>query len=173
MNLTALQYLEYPVVYKYLLAQHVVTEVLPWLGASSSLPHRQGAIEAVHCVLERLGLRGLVYVVLLLMPVLGTMSDQDNKVRLMASRVFAELVTLMPLEVRQRLCPNKGHLSNSVSFFPQSGAVTPPEMSASLAGKRDSDRHFIEQLLDTSKLDSYVVPVAIKADLRKYQQVKE
>jgi len=46
-------------------------------------------------------------------------------------------------------------------------------MSAKLAVKRDSDRHFIEQLLDTSKLDSYMVPVAIKADLRKYQQVKQ
>jgi len=104
------------IVFMYLLVQHVVTEVLPWLGASSSLPHRQGAIEAVHCVLERLGLGGLVYVVLLLMPVLGTMSDQDSKVRLMASRVFAELVTLMPLEVRQSAVSSLGspahHLPN-------------------------------------------------------------
>ena len=84
--------------------QHIITEVLPWLGASPSLPHRQGAIEALSCILERVGLRGLVYVVLLLMPVLGTMSDQDPSVRLMGSRVFADLVTLMPLEVRLCVC---------------------------------------------------------------------
>ena len=47
-----------------------------------------------------MGLDALCYVVLLLMPVLGRMSDQDQDVRLMASRCFASLVTLMPLEVR-------------------------------------------------------------------------
>ncbi len=44
-------------------------------------------------------------------------------------------------------------------------------MSSRMVERRKEDRHFIEQLLDTSKLDSYVVPVSIKADLRKYQQV--
>lgn len=41
----------------------------------------------------------LCYVVLLVMPVLGRMSDQHRDVRLMASQCFAKLVTLMPLEV--------------------------------------------------------------------------
>ena len=41
----------------------------------------------------------LCYVVLLVMPVMGRMSDQNEEVRLMASRCFANLVTLMPLEV--------------------------------------------------------------------------
>lgn len=44
-------------------------------------------------------------------------------------------------------------------------------MPPSLAEQRDRERVFLEQLLDTSKLDNYIVPVPIKADLRKYQQV--
>ena len=43
-------------------------------------------------------------------------------------------------------------------------------MPSDLAEKRKTDRLFLEQLLDTSKLDNYSVPVSIKADLRKYQQ---
>ena len=50
-------------------------------------------------ILESVGLDALCYVVLLLMPVLGRMSDQQEDVRHMASRCFANLVTLMPLEV--------------------------------------------------------------------------
>ncbi len=44
-------------------------------------------------ILERVGLG---YVVLLLMPVLARMSDQEDSVRMMASRCFAMLVNLMP-----------------------------------------------------------------------------
>lgn len=50
-------------------------------------------------MLESAGLQVLCYVVLLVMPVMGRMSDQNEQVRLMASRCFANLVTLMPLEV--------------------------------------------------------------------------
>ena len=77
----------------------MISEVLPFLGAASSHVYRQGAIEVLACVLEGVGLGVLCYVVLLLMPVLGRMSDQQMEVRLMASRCFASLVTLMPLEV--------------------------------------------------------------------------
>ena len=34
------------------------------------------------------------------MPVMSRMNDQDEDVRLVASRCFANLVTLMPLEVK-------------------------------------------------------------------------
>lgn len=78
----------------------MISEVVPFLGATSSSVHRQGAIEVLACLLEGVGLGMLCYVVLLLMPVLGRMSDQQLEVRLMASRCFASLVTLMPLEVR-------------------------------------------------------------------------
>ena len=44
-------------------------------------------------------------------------------------------------------------------------------MLPDLVERRKTDRLFLEQLLDTSKLENYSVPVVIKADLRKYQQV--
>ncbi len=55
-------------------------------------------------ILERVGLGVLCYVVLLLMPVLARMSDQEDSVRMMASRCFAMLVNLMPLEVSGSSC---------------------------------------------------------------------
>ena len=51
-------------------------------------------------LLESVNMDLLCYVVLLIMPVLGCMSDQDRAVRLMAAQCFASLVTFMPLEVR-------------------------------------------------------------------------
>ena len=53
----------------------------------------------------------------------------------------------------------------------QAGTESPREMPEALAKKRNTDRKFLEQLLDISKLDNYTVPVPIKADLRQYQQV--
>ena len=53
----------------------------------------------------------------------------------------------------------------------QSSVVSPPDMPPTLSEQRTKDRHFLEQLLDTSKLEGYTVAVKIKADLRKYQQV--
>ena len=44
-------------------------------------------------------------------------------------------------------------------------------MAEELQERRKQEKHFLEQLLDTSKLENYHVPVPIKADLRKYQQV--
>ena len=45
-------------------------------------------------------------------------------------------------------------------------------MPSSLAEQGGRQRQFLEQLLDTSKLENYTVPIPIKADLRKYQQVR-
>ena len=39
------------------------------------------------------------YIVLLIVPVLGRMADQDSSVRLMATHCFATLIRLMPLDV--------------------------------------------------------------------------
>ena len=48
--------------------------------------------------------------------------------------------------------------------------ASPAEMPGALCEQRARERLFLEQLLDTSKLESYSVPISIKADLRKYQQ---
>ena len=41
----------------------------------------------------------LPYVIFLIVPVMGRMSDSDNDVRLLATETFASLVKLVPLEV--------------------------------------------------------------------------
>ena len=51
-------------------------------------------------VIEQLEMGIVPYVVLLVVSVLGCMSDQCEDVRLMATQCFATLVRLMPLEVR-------------------------------------------------------------------------
>jgi TATA-binding protein-associated factor len=43
-------------------------------------------------------------------------------------------------------------------------------MSEKLLEERDEERKFLAQMLDGSKVDPFVIPVAIRADLRKYQQ---
>ena len=58
-------------------------------------------LDCVSDILESLGVECLPYVVLLVIPVLGRMSDQTEAVRLMATHCFATLVRLMPLEVSQ------------------------------------------------------------------------
>ena len=50
-------------------------------------------------IVEQLGLSIVPYIVLLMVPVLGRMADQDPSVRLMATHCFAALIRLMPLEV--------------------------------------------------------------------------
>jgi hypothetical protein len=55
----------------------------------------------------------------------------------------------------------------------QAGIPDPPHMSASLIEQKQKERVFLEQLLDAKKLQSYTIPVPIKAELRKYQQVSK
>jgi len=50
-------------------------------------------------IIDCLGISIVPYVALLVLPVLGRMSDQNDSVRLMATSCFASLVRLMPLDV--------------------------------------------------------------------------
>ncbi|CAH1273032.1 BTAF1 [Branchiostoma lanceolatum] len=126
----------------------VLGHVIPMLGASDEV-QREGAMEALSYIVEKLGVEMIPYIVLLVVPVLGRMSDQTECVRLLATQCFATLVRLMPLEA---------------------GIPNPPNMSADLIEKKTQERRFLEQLLDNSKVEKYVVPVPIQAELRKYQQ---
>lgn len=56
-------------------------------------------------------------------------------------------------------------------FVYQAGIPDPPAMSADLVRQKARERQFLEQLLDSKKLENYKIPVPIKAELRKYQQV--
>ncbi|XP_048862553.1 TATA-binding protein-associated factor 172 isoform X1 [Brienomyrus brachyistius] len=124
-------------------------KVLPWLGAIDDTTKQEGAIEAMACVMEQLDVDIVPYIVLLVVPVLGRMSDPSDSVRFMATQCFATLIRLLPLEA---------------------GIPDPPNMSDDLIRQKARERHFLEQLLDGRKLESYKIPVPIKAELRKYQQ---
>lgn len=84
----------------------------------------------------------------MIVPVLGRMSDPDESMRLLATRTFATLVKLVPLEA---------------------GIPEPPGISKDMLAKRESERDFLSQLLDNRKVLPYEIPVTIKAQLRPYQ----
>lgn len=50
-------------------------------------------------IIEQLSVDIIPFIVLLIVPVLGRMSDHDQSVRLMSTNVFATLIRLLPLEV--------------------------------------------------------------------------
>ena len=52
-------------------------------------------------VVQRLDHKALPYVIFLVVPVLGRMSDPDDDVRSTATNTFASLVKMVPLEVRK------------------------------------------------------------------------
>ncbi|CAG5122457.1 unnamed protein product [Candidula unifasciata] len=131
------------------LMHYVIEHVIPLLGATDDDNMREGATEAVANILESLGIEALPYIVLLVIPILGRMSDQIQSVRLMATHCFATLVRLMPLEA---------------------GVPDPPSTETWLSERKGRERKFLEQLFDLSKVENYQITVPINAELRKYQQ---
>ncbi len=127
----------------------LVEKVLPTITNALEVVHRQGAIECIYHLIQVMGDGILPYVIFLLVPVLGRMSDSDSGVRLIATTAFATLVKLVPLE---------------------SGIPDPPGLPQSLLEGRDRERKFIAQMLDPKKVEAFEMPVAIKAELRSYQQ---
>ncbi|KAI4456700.1 tata-binding protein-associated factor [Holotrichia oblita] len=128
----------------------IVSKVLPVLGATTNEIDRQGAVEAIACIVEALQFDIVPYVVLLVVPLLGRMSDQNQCVRLMGTHSFATLVQLMPLD---------------------GGVPEPPGLKLSdLCAKREKEREFLSQLLSPSSIPDYQIPVPIDAELRTYQQ---
>lgn len=57
-------------------------------------------------------------------------------------------------------------------YWFQAGITDPPEMSPALIAEKEKQRKFLEQLMDGSKLEGYNIVVPVKAELRKYQQVR-
>jgi hypothetical protein len=95
-------------------------------------PNRQGATELVFStsatcpttityprasltdVVQRLDHKALPYVIFLVVPVLGRMSDPDDDIRATATNTFASLVKMVPLEVRDVATVTDIGLVNSV-----------------------------------------------------------
>lgn len=127
----------------------LVERVLPSIGNPLYIHYRQGVIETVYHLIHLMEDNILPYVVFLIVPILGRMSDSNSDVRLIATTTFATLVKLVPLEA---------------------GIPDPPGFSEELLKGRDKERKFVAQMLDPKKTDAFEIPVAIKATLRSYQQ---
>ena len=127
----------------------LVEKVIPAISNPVNVHCRQGAIECIYHLIHVMEDGILPYVIFLIVPVLGRMSDSDNDIRLIATTTFATLVKLVPLEA---------------------GIPDPPGLSEDLLKGRDRERKFIAQMLDVKKVEPFKIPVAIKAELRSYQQ---
>lgn len=99
--------------------------------------------------MQRLDIKVLPYVIFLVVPILGRMSDANDEIRATATNTFASLVKMVPLEA---------------------GLPDPPGFPEDLLRRREEERQFLSQLLDGTKVEQYHIPVTINAELRKYQQ---
>lgn len=96
--------------------RHLIEAVIPFINDPLNESNRRGPIEVIsrkllqllpictHILLvvdivELLDVKILPYVIFLVVPVLGRMSDSDDQVRLVATNTFASLIKLVPLEV--------------------------------------------------------------------------
>lgn len=129
--------------------QHVRQgEILVICSSTSEYNLPSGVIETLHCLCEQLQLSIVPYIVLLVVPVLGAMSDPDHQIRLLATSTFASLVRLMPLD---------------------GGVPEPENLSQELKMKKEREKEFLGQLLDSKTAASYELSVPVSAELRSYQ----
>ncbi|KAF9068722.1 SNF2 superfamily chromatin remodeling protein [Rhodocollybia butyracea] len=127
----------------------VVEQVIPLISDPLVLANRQGATELIFHIVQKLDIKALPYVIFLVVPILGRMSDANEDIRATATNTFASLVKMIPLEA---------------------GLPDPPGFPEELLKRREEERQFLTQLLDGNKVEQYTMPVPIKAELRKYQQ---
>ncbi|KAJ3280842.1 btaf1 RNA polymerase II, B-TFIID transcription factor-associated, 170kDa [Borealophlyctis nickersoniae] len=127
----------------------VIDQVLHSMGDSTSVTNRQGAAECVYHIVQVMDMDVLPYLVFLVVPVLGRMSDPDEGVRFMSTSVFASLVKLMPLE---------------------SGAKDPEGFTPEMVKQKVEERKFIGQLIGSERVQEFELPVKISAELRPYQK---
>lgn len=129
--------------------QVIVDELMPLLSDSRNLVHRQGAAEGVYHIIAYLDDEILPYIIFLIVPILGRMSDPDEGVRFLSTHIFAQLIKLVPLE---------------------SGVPDPVGISKELIDQRKEERKFLGQLVGSEKVEDFEIGVEIQAELRPYQK---
>ena len=117
--------------------------------AASETAKRAGAVGLASELVKSLGATLAPYCVLLLVPLMGRMSDPDLKIRGLATRAFANLVPLLPLAV---------------------GKEPPSELTTKQKERSKKDGEFLEALLDNSKIEDFQLPFKCSRTLRPYQQ---
>ncbi|TMW53120.1 hypothetical protein DOY81_001848, partial [Sarcophaga bullata] len=134
----------------------VVNRVLVLLSKIENIIERQGAIETIERVVDKLQIRIVPYIVLLVVPLLGAMSDNDECVRLLSTHCFATLIQLMPLDTTAAAA-GKSEFKSEIK-------------SADLQARKSRDREFLDYLFAPKTIPNYKVPVPISVELRTYQQ---
>lgn len=129
----------------------IVKDGLVQLQTIENVIYRQGAVEAISCIVTKLQFEIVPYVLLLIIPLLGRMSDPDKTVRLLSTHCFATLIQLMPLD---------SACSDSKRSI----------LSKDLIARKSKDEEFLECLFAPKKIPNFNVPVPIDAELRSYQQ---
>lgn len=81
----------------YITAEEASNSFLVCINCHYEIPSRRSVL------VTRLDLRILPYIIFLIAPVLGRMTDSDEPTRLLATSTFASLIKLVPLEVRCRV----------------------------------------------------------------------
>lgn len=128
----------------------VVLEIaLPMANDVFNPHYRQGAVELIYYLVSLMEESVFPYLVFLIVPLLGRMSDSDPDVRFISTFVFAQLVKLSPLE---------------------SGAPNPSGFTEQMIENKEIERKFIGQLIGSEKVSEFVMPVEIRAELRSYQK---
>lgn len=128
----------------------VMNQLIPLLSQIESSINREGSIEAITCIVNKLQFKIVPYVVLLIVPILGRMSDHNEAVRLIATNCFATLIQLMPLD-----------------------GLTPDlkeDLTPDLKERKMKDKEFLDYLFRPNSIPDFKVPVVINAELRSYQQ---
>lgn len=128
---------------------YTIREILPLMNSAGSLSDRQGSTELIYHLSLSMETDVLPYVIFLIVPLLGRMSDSNEDVRNLATTTFASIIKLVPLEA---------------------GIADPKGLPEELVASRERERDFIQQMMDPSKAKPFKLPIAIKATLRKYQQ---
>eukprot|EP01028_Stygiella_incarcerata_P014494 TRINITY_DN974_c0_g1_i1.p1 TRINITY_DN974_c0_g1~~TRINITY_DN974_c0_g1_i1.p1 ORF type:complete len:1778 (+),score=528.80 TRINITY_DN974_c0_g1_i1:132-5465(+) len=126
----------------------LVTIFLPL--ASSSIPETRRAVAlTLRTIVESMGLKILPYSVFLVRTLMNHMIDPDEATRLVCSHTFGLLVRILPLE---------SSIPDAIGF-------------EDMADVRARERKFLQQLLDSSKVDHYEMPIEVESvKMRKYQE---
>jgi len=125
--------------------------ITPLLAGGAGDDARTGGLLALQHLVQSLQTDLVPYTLLIVVPLMGRMSDPLGAVRSMASHAFATVVALLPLA---------------------QGAAVPAGLDKEQLETLERERAFLTQLLDGGKAQDYVAPVSLKneAVLRRYQQ---
>lgn len=133
---------------------YVIDHLLPLLRPCAATGEKRSAARAVERIVACLDVRVVPYAGFFVGPLLSCMSDQAAEVRTGVAYAFGQLMRLLPLQpaCRARSDPCYAHFSDE------------------LYARAQREQHFLDQLLDGTKLEGCRLPFSINGQLRKFQQ---